>query len=330
MPLGYLFLSEPPVEKTPIADFRVGRRQPVESSADLLDTIYLSQRRQAWFEEYLAVSGEAEVLDFVGSARQLSVASAAADISERLDYSVDKRRELPTAADARRHLSTAFEAIGGLVVLNSMVANNTKRMLNLEEFRGFALQSHTAPLVFVNANDTDNGQVFSLLHEFAHIWRGDEGVSQGGMPWLDERQDVEKWCDAVAAEVAVPGEDLRRSYDPTASLTAQLTRLSNRYLCSTLVILIKLRDVQLIPQAGFNTIYQGEKSRLLQAIARKPKTSGGSNFYNSQPLRVGRTFSRAVIRDTQRGSTSMTEALRLLSLKNVAMFDKYADSLTGR
>jgi transcriptional regulator with XRE-family HTH domain len=46
-PIGYLFLSEPPVERVPIPDSRtVGNRRIGRPSPDLLETIYLCQQRQ--------------------------------------------------------------------------------------------------------------------------------------------------------------------------------------------------------------------------------------------------------------------------------------------
>lgn len=327
--LGYFFLAEPPAEKLPIPDFRAGRGQPRAISADLLDTLHLNQRRQAWYEEYLVTSGEVEELNFVGSARCLSIVDAASAMTCQLDYAVAQRADLATDGEARKHLASGFEDLGGLVVFGSMVGNNTSRLLSLDEFRGFALQSATAPMVFVNSNDTYRGQILSLLHEFAHIWRGDEGISDSVEPGKNQLNADEKWCDAVAAEIAVPAADLHEHYDADADLTVELDRLSRRYYCSTLVLLIKLRDSGLLPTAGFDHLYGAEKRRLMQLMAVKPRASGGGNFYSNQSFRVGKTLSRAIIRDTQRGTTSMTEALGLLSFKDTTMFDKYSDHLGG-
>src|SRR6185312_1746939 len=49
-PLGYLFLSQPPVETVPIPDFRtVGNAGVSNPSPDLLDTIYDCQMRHDWY-----------------------------------------------------------------------------------------------------------------------------------------------------------------------------------------------------------------------------------------------------------------------------------------
>lgn len=326
VPVGYLLLAEPPEERLPIPDFRIGRGHVEAPSDDLLETIYVNQRRQAWYEDYLADYGGTEALAFVGSARNMIVDEAAASISEVLDYGIDGRSRLRSVDEARAHLIWAFEDLGGLVVLNSMVGNNTHRMLDLVEFRGFTLLSDTAPLVFVNARDTKRGQVFSILHEFAHVWSGDAGVSAGGEPLRGRDNQVERWCDAVAAQIAVPDEDLHTRFDDTIDLTEELDRLADRYRCSTLVVLIKLRELALIPSDGFSSIYEGEVERLL-GFSKAKSTGDGGDFYNNQPFRVGETLSRAIIRDAKRGTTSMTEALRLLSFRRAPMLDTYAERL---
>ena len=58
VPLGYLFLPEPPQEDLPIPDLRSGRGSAPAASDELLDTIYLNQRRQAWYEDHLAEVGD--------------------------------------------------------------------------------------------------------------------------------------------------------------------------------------------------------------------------------------------------------------------------------
>ncbi len=325
IPFGLLLLTTPPVETLPIPDFRVGRDAAEEPSQELLETLYLNQRRQAWYEDYLATFG-ADPLEFVGSARDSSVEAAAAAITNALDYGLETRRTLRSIDAARKHLVQAFEALDGLVVVSSMAGNNTHRMLDLDEFRGFGLHSATPPPVFVNGHDTKRGQVFSLLHEFAHVWRGDSGVSAGGEPLPGGRTSTERWCDHVAAETAVPADDLRNRYRRLPDVTAELDRLGDFYRCSTLVVLIRLRDLGLVPTRGFQDLYDDELGRLLGLMSERAESSGGT-FYNNQPYRIGETLSRALIRDTHRGRTPLTEALGLMSFKSAPVFDKYAEKL---
>src|SRR5262249_7193594 len=51
--VGYLFLPSPPDEPIPIRDLRtIGGQRVRRPSPDLLDVIYLCQRRQDWYHDY--------------------------------------------------------------------------------------------------------------------------------------------------------------------------------------------------------------------------------------------------------------------------------------
>src|SRR5262249_15492823 len=72
-PLGYMFLAEPPSESLPIPDFRTLGDSPMRRpSANLLDTIFDMQRRQAWLREERIEEGQS-ALPFVGSATSEAV-----------------------------------------------------------------------------------------------------------------------------------------------------------------------------------------------------------------------------------------------------------------
>lgn len=107
-----------------------------------------SQRRQEWYRDYALGLG-AEPLAFVGSAAKMAPVEAASRIRAMLDFEVANRRG--TWADTRKTLLRNFERLGGLTVATSMVDNNTHRLLDPDEFRGFALIDDIAPLVSVNA-----------------------------------------------------------------------------------------------------------------------------------------------------------------------------------
>lgn len=170
---GYFLLPQPPAWKLPMPDFREGFDGPPTPSANLIAVLSQSERRQDWYRDYVLGLG-AEPLNFVGSAADLAPPEAAARMRATLDFEVHSRQG--TWADTRKALLRAFEAIGGLTIATSMVGNNTRRPLDENEFRGFALVDDIAPLVFVNTHQTLNGQIFTLVHELAHVWLGTSGI----------------------------------------------------------------------------------------------------------------------------------------------------------
>ena len=293
VPFGYFFLAKPPNEELP----------SLEASSNLLDTFYLNQRRQDWYVEYLTTMEIPNSLSFTDSAKNMDVATAAALITQALSYDMP-HRPIPSV-DSRSHLIAQWERLGGLVVFSSMVGNDTTRMLDLAEFRGFTLQSHIAPLIFINSCDTVTCQIFSFLRECAHVWHGDDsGIITSGAPFSNPSNAIEHWCDDVATEIAVPATDLHNNFNPHVNLTLELDRLSHRYHCPTSIILRKLRATGLITFHKTNNI----------------KDDNNRDYHHHLSERLV----SAIIRNTQLGITPMTEALRLLEFGSIPEFDTAA------
>ncbi|MEX1077754.1 MAG: ImmA/IrrE family metallo-endopeptidase [Homoserinimonas sp.] len=322
---GYFFLSTPPALEIPIKDFRegFGGQRYRNPSVNLLAVLHQSLRRQEWYRDYAIENGFAEVA-VVGRGVEMSVAEAAADMRAALNYEIQQR--VGSWDDQRKRLLAEFEALGGLTVVTSMVENNTHRLLDDEEFRGFSLVDDMAPLVFVNARQTINGQLFTLAHEFAHVWKGVGGVSDESLR-VDPQGEIERWCNNVASEFLVPPPDLRQRYGAVASLklTDQLERLAAAYRCGTLVVLQALRRTGLRDFEDYEAEYDAEVARL-KALSKKNDGPGGQFIYN-QPFRIGTRLSRALISDAMAGRTRFTDAARLMSFKSMKNFDSYASYL---
>ena len=321
-PVGYLFLPEPPVEKIPIPDFRApGNERIGHPSPDLLDTIYICQQRQEWFRNYALLMGE-KPLEFVGSTCvQDEVVSAAARIRTSLGFDVNERRLMPTWTDALRHFIEQADNLGILVMCNGVVHNNSYRHLDPKEFRGFAMSDDLAPLIFINGADTKAAQMFTLAHELAHIWLGQSAVSDS-QPVIVPNEQVERWCNEVAAELLVPIESMRREYKADAVLIEEVSRLARRFKVSTLVILRRILDVGGLNQQEFWEEYHAEVARL-RAI---PRASGG-NFYLTQAARVSKRFAAALVASTLEGQTRYNDAFRMLGFSKLSTFKELGRSL---
>jgi transcriptional regulator with XRE-family HTH domain len=160
-PLGFLYLTEPPEDRLPIPDFRTLRDHALQRpSPDLLETVQIMQRRQAWMREELMEDG-AEPLAFVGASGLDSVPENVANaMRNTLALGRDWAAKEGTWTDALRYLRDRIEDASVLVVFNGIVGNNTHRKLDPEEFRGFALVDEYAPLIFVNGANFKAAQMF--------------------------------------------------------------------------------------------------------------------------------------------------------------------------
>ena len=321
-PIGFLFLQEPPVEAVPIPDFRtVGNERVGHPSPDLLDTVYVCQQRQEWYRDFARSAGES-ALSFVGSASLNSnIAVTAASIRHTLGFDIEERRQMPTWTDALRRFIEQADATGIMVMCSGVVLNNNRRVLDPDEFRGFALADEVAPLVFINGADTKAAQMFTLAHELAHIWLGQSAVSDSQAARLPEHQ-VERWCNQVAAELLVPIDVLRREYQKGAELRVEVERLARRFKVSNLVVLRRIHDAGGLTKEEFWHAYHVELERLL-AISR----ASGGNFYLTQAVGVSKRFARALVVSTLEGQTLQRDAFRMLGFSKLETFKKLGRSL---
>lgn len=323
-PIGFFFLPEPPVEKMPIPDFRTIKDTPFSRpSADLLDTIYSMQRRQDWLREEL-IECEAEALDFVGSARLHDDPLAIGREMRRVvgigdGWAAGVRTWQEAVSDLRQRI----DALGVVAVINGVVGNNTHRKLDVEEFRGFALIDSHAPLIFINGADAKSAQMFTLAHELAHVWLGQEGEGLSGFEGIFPGDDrIEKFCNQAAAEFLVPAQELKHQWPTVKTAPQPFEEMARYFKVSPIVIGRRAMELRLVTRDEFFEFYQEYTQRERQ----RAKRSKGGDFYNNQNTRVGQRFAISVIRAAMEGRLSFKDAYDLTDLRGGA-FQDYASRL---
>jgi Zn-dependent peptidase ImmA (M78 family) len=323
-PVGYFFLPAPVEESLPVPDFRTIRNEVIQRpSADLLETIYICERRQDWYLDY-AARRELDPLEFVGSVTTRSpITEVAANIGAVLGLNWEVRNRYDKWEDALFGLATLAEDAGILVMISGIVGSNTHRVLDPNEFRGFALADGTAPVVFVNGTDTKAAQIFTLAHEIAHVWLGQSAVSRPDLHVV-ESNDIEKWCNSVAAELLVPLAHLRKEYRASGDLTQELDRLARVYKVSTLVVLRRIFDLTNWSWDRYSEQFENELDRVMGKARR---SGSGGDYYNTQQYRLGKRFIRALVADTMEGGTLHRKAFELSGSHNPAVFHKLGEKV---
>jgi Zn-dependent peptidase ImmA (M78 family)/DNA-binding XRE family transcriptional regulator len=325
-PVGYLYLNEPPEERLPIPDFRTvddaGVRRP---SPDLLETVETMQRRQTWMREYLIEEGQDRLL-FVGRARlEMPVEGIAQDMRTALGLGQGWAEQVSTWTEALTQLRQRIEGLGVLIVINGVVGNNTRRKLSPAEFRGFVLCDIHAPLIFINGSDAKSAQMFTLVHELAHVWLGADGVSN-----LADLQPgpaaIERHCNAVAAEYLIPGTELRACWPQAQRHPEPFKHLARRFKVSPIVAARRVLDLGLTTRDEFFSFHRAYLAEERQAAAGH---EGGGNFWNTQGVRIGQRFGSAVVRATKEGKLLYRDAYRLTGLSG-STFDSFVEKLGFR
>jgi Zn-dependent peptidase ImmA (M78 family) len=321
-PFGSFFLPHPPEESVPIPDLRTISNEHIGyPSPDLLDTMYICQQRQEWYQDFVLSMGESPLL-FVGSVTlQSDVVEVSRSIRKSLGFDVEERRNMPTWTEALRRFISQADSVGIMVMVSGIVGSNTHRSLDPREFRGFALANPLAPLVFINGKDTKAAQMFTLAHELAHIWLGETALSDVG-PITIPSNEVEIWCNQVAAELLVPLGVLQNTYRSNVPLREELDHLARWFKVSTLVILRRLHDAGKLSREELWRVYEQELEKL-RSLSRK----SGGDFYLTLPARVSKRFARALVISTLEGQTLYRDAFRLLGFSKLATFHELGHKL---
>ncbi len=308
IPFGYLFLSNAPDLTVPLPDLRTqAERQPL--SLDFLEVVNDALVKQDWYRDHLQALKQ-PALKFVGSfTLEDDSSKVAADIRRVLGMNLALRRSTRDWGDYIAKLTGRSEDAGILVMRSGVVGNATRRKLSSREFQGFALTDPLAPIVFVNADDFKAAQVFTLVHELAHIWIGKNAISylDPKIP-KDPESPVELFCNHVSVEALVPKQEFEEAWR-NMDLETLIGRLSRHFWVSSLVILRRAYELDKITRKEFFKGVELERQKY-----RKQRASGG-NYYRNVIARMGSRFTTAVLTEVREGNLLYRDAARLLKLK---------------
>lgn len=303
VPFGFLFLETTPQEIVPFPVFRGEAGRYDHFDLNVYDTVNAVQQRQDWLEEYL-LRNNIDTCQFVGSVTlDTPINETVCRLREALNLGPRWAFSLASTEAAVNKLTEMLEFAGVFVSYNGVVGNNPHRTLKVSECRGFALVNRVAPYIFVNSGDAPTAQLFTLVHETAHLMLG---VSAGHAESNTLSDDAtEKYCDKVAAEFLVPAQDFRVVWDGKLKETARKFRVSE------LVVARRALDLHLMSNYEFNEFWTEYTNR--PPYTRNSGSEGG-NFYRTSVKRVGRLFAIHVKNAVSSRQLSFIEAYRLTGL----------------
>lgn len=317
IPFGYFFLNEPPVEEISLLQFRsIDNDEVEEPSWELINTIHQMERIQDWIKDYRNENAYTE-LSFVGS---LSITSGAnkiaSEIMNYLELDYEWFRDLKSKNEAFKFLRSRLNEVGITVMLNGVSGNNTHKPLSVKEFRAFCLVDKLAPLIFINNTDSEGAKIFSLLHETAHIWLGENDLFNDWKQSGISDRKIEQICNAVASLILIPNDSFKNEWTSqiNTDLFLKIENLSNIFNSSTSAIARKALDFDFISQTEYEKII--EKAIEDYNRCQKMKKKTGGNYYATLNSKLDSRFVSALYTSVREGKTSYSEAFQLTNTNN--------------
>jgi Zn-dependent peptidase ImmA (M78 family) len=318
-PLLSFYLLAPPRRGDRGSDFRKLRADASATDEARLDALIRSIRaRQSIIRSALEEEGDVEQVGFVGSMTvDVGVQAVVEDIREVIDVDLLTIRALPTAADAFRLIRSATEKAGVFVLLIGDLGSH-HTAFDLETFRGFALSDAVAPFIVVNDRDSQAAWSFTVVHELAHLWLGQTGVSG-----VDSDQDTENFCNNVAGEFFLPSEELKsteRSYwSGTTNLISRISEYARERNLSNTLVAYRLLQIGAINAGDYKNVRDFFRDRWLESrqhrriLARSQR--GGPSYFVVRAHRVGDALLQTTTRLMRGQILTTSKAGKVLGVK---------------
>jgi Zn-dependent peptidase ImmA (M78 family) len=324
-PFALFFLPDIPRDFMPLQDFRKsGSKSLTTSSIFIIREI---QQKQRWISDVYSENQE-EKLPFVGRFNiNDNPQKVANDILQTLNINpLFYKSDNPI----KEWIDTA-ETNGIFISRTSFI--NSRLKLDSEELQGFAIADPHAPFVFVNSEDWNAPQLFTLVHELAHIWIAETGISNEVEPNLkqkDKFHPVELFCNEVAANALMPNEIILDFDTSFFQSSKDVFKIAKQLGVSSFALLVRALNLNIISVATYQNLKKQADidfaEYLRKEVEKKAKQKerekqGGPNYFLLQLNRNSRLFTQTVLDAFRGGFIEPTLASNLLNVQ-VTKFQK--------
>ncbi len=318
-PFAIFFLPEIPNDFQPLQDFRKAGSKELSTAS--LFIIREVQQKQSWIRE-IKIENNEEAIPFVGRfSLKDNPATVAQDILDTLHVNP---LNYNTNNPILEWIDKA-ESNGIFISRTSFIHSRLK--LDSSEIQGFVIADKYAPFVFINSDDWNAPQLFTLVHELAHIWIAETGISNEIEPSLKETKDynpIELFCNEVAANALIPKEFIENLDPKVFSNGKEVFKNARTIGVSSFAFLVRALNLKIISLRTYRKLKKDadfEFSEFLNREAeRKAKqklkeNASGPSYYLLQLNRNGRLFTQIVLDAFRGGYLEPTQASGLLNVK---------------
>ncbi len=301
---AFFYLENVPDEEEPLSEFRTLNNLPLESaSPKLIAAIREARRnREELFRLYAEMNLTPKTIPEYAVTGQ-AITDIANGTREWLGLTFDIQSSWTSTSNALTNWKTLLEDQDVYVLQYPSV--------EVEESRGFAIAEDQFPVIGINSRDSYNARIFTLIHELAHLlFRNSVLINDSLTNYFGNSRTLEQKCNRLAAEILVPGEDAAREFNRSELSFREIKRISNRFRVSGYVMLIRLRNLDLITQDEYNWL-EPEFSFYNQ---NSGGGDGGDPYYN-RIVQKGRLYLKAAFQSYFNGQITIAELANLTGWK---------------
>lgn len=191
---------------------------------------------------------------------------------------------------------------------------------------GFCLYDGEFPVVCLDSQESYGRQIFTLMHELAHLLYGESSVTlaRDGLE-VDEDREAERHFDHIAGAVLVPMADLKKQISKGNVRDEDFyDQQAKRYKVSSSMLLVRCRLTNLIPYS----VYADKKETLMTSSAEAGSghlQKGGGDYYWNQLSYWGKAFLHNILQARYQDKIGEYEMADILSMKikNVEKLEGY-------
>jgi len=316
-PFAMFFLPDIPNDFLPLQDFRKKDSRPLGTASVFI--IREMQQKQEWISDMLQ-ENFGEPLPFVGS---FSINSDPKAVANDIIKVLKINHSYYTNNVIKDWIEKA-EANGIFVSRTSFVHSRLK--LDSEEIQGFAIADVYAPFIFINSDDWNAPQLFTLVHELAHIWIAESGISNEteiGTGHKEKFHPVELFCNDVAANALMPSELMNKVDRKFFANSRNIFSMAKKLGVSSISLAVRALNLQLISPIHYQKLkheieldFIEFKKREEEKMEKQKKSDNGPSYYVLNLQKNGKLFTQTVLDAFRGGLIEPTLASMLLNVKS--------------
>ena len=304
-----LFSNEELTAHKLITDYRSKKKGVGDDNVNLLVNLVIS--RQKWISEQMKNAG-GSTNKLQGSGGHLKTPKELSEyIKKSLNISVSDIKLIPgRSTDSKRN---ALKYLINKAEVQGIFVGKTlaQHRITVDQMRGMFISNDHSPFIVLNRKDAPAAQLFTFIHELAHLYRKTDGISNS-LDFRNIEKDIdpeEVFCNRVAAELLLPREDFENSF----YTKEDIIEIADLYKVSNIFVFYRLKDLNLIRDFEAddleNEILQETKNNV--ALKNDKKSTGGSHTNNMKDSN-GSLFNKVISNAYFENKIGYVEATKLL------------------